>query len=201
MFQFISFSVDFPEKQLRRYVNDQKASNKNRQPDINCSLSEFEFPASWFNNGPVILDEKLCISSQNTLLLFYAKDGLSQYDNASKIACDCTFRVPKQYYQVLVLVATKSEKDSCSVVCFMTSKSASMYNLFAERLLEIFNERNLSICCQLGVSDGEQAIKTMMRKFNCENQRFCIYHWNAITYKSRRTALAICKKENGRFHI
>ena len=201
MFLFISILVDFPEKQLRRFINDQKASNKNRQPDINCSLSEFQFPVSWYKTGPVILDQKLCVASKNTLLLFYAKEGLSQYENASKIAADCTFRVPKEFYQVLVLVARKSEKDSCSVVCFMTSKSASMYNQFAERLLEIFHENNLSINCQLGVSDGEQAIKSMLQKFNCENQRFCIYHWNSITYKSQKTVLAMCKKENGLFLI
>ena len=49
----------------------------------------------------------------------------------------------------------------------------------------------------MGTSDGEVALKNMLRKFNCEAQRYCIYHWNSITVKPMKTVLATNKREGG----
>ena len=123
-----NFKVEFPAKQLRRFINDNKAKNKTKIPDIIGEKKDFVFPDDWYHNGPVRLDQPLAKASQNKLLLFYAPDGLFQLENSSRIGIDCTFRVPKEYLQVMVICTRKDGKDSACIACFMTNKSSQMYD-------------------------------------------------------------------------
>ena len=123
-----NFKVEFPAKQLRRFINDNKAKNKNKIPDIIGEIKDFVFPDDWYHNGPLRLDQQLAKASQNKLLLFYAPDGLSQLENSCRIGIDCTFRVPKEYLQVMVICSRKGGKDSACIACFMTNKSSQMYD-------------------------------------------------------------------------
>lgn len=50
-----------------------------------------------------------------------------QLENASRIGVDCTFRVPNEFLQVLVICTRKDGKDSSCIACFMTGKSSQMY--------------------------------------------------------------------------
>lgn len=103
-------------------------------------MENYNFPDEWFKTGPVILDQELATASNNNLLLFYAPEGLYQLENASRIGIDCTFRVPKEYLQVMVICSRKSGKDSSTIACFMKNKSSQAYDQ-----VRVQNHKNLVV--------------------------------------------------------